>query len=309
MTEYTIPFDKAKELLRIEDNRTLNSFISQAKISITSNQSGDPLAMVLEKSALGQALRIKQLPEKFLIVEEVAELLHIAPSQVISLCSSNLLPHYKLNPNRGSRKLFVEEEVLASQTAKIILEQSLEAWAINWRLIKYQELIEKLLLLAERGDFFSAKSHDIVSSLLFQKISPRDLGKKYNMTSEGIRYIFETKLSGLIDGIGNLTDKLKEIKVENGKLRKENWELKAKLKAAAEVQSVASAPSELFGINVTELDFPVRALHCFANAGIENLGQLVGYTKSQLLLMSTFGKKTLTEVNETLAEKGIVLDD
>ena len=47
--------------------------------------------------------------------------------------------------------------------------------------------------------------------------------------------------------------------------------------------------------------FVVRALNCLKSADVETLGELVVFNKTDLLKFRNFGKKSLTELDELLA--------
>ncbi len=58
---------------------------------------------------------------------------------------------------------------------------------------------------------------------------------------------------------------------------------------------------------VDELELSVRSSNCLKNVGIETLGDLVQRTEEQMLETRNFGKKSLEEIREKLAEFGLKL--
>jgi DNA-directed RNA polymerase subunit alpha len=56
---------------------------------------------------------------------------------------------------------------------------------------------------------------------------------------------------------------------------------------------------------LSELDLSVRAYNCLKAADIESLGDLVSYNIADLLKFRNFGKKSLTELEELVAEKNL----
>jgi hypothetical protein len=56
-----------------------------------------------------------------------------------------------------------------------------------------------------------------------------------------------------------------------------------------------------------DLDMSVRTANCLQNARIEQIGQLIQLTESQLLQSKNFGRKSLNEVKELLSEFGLRL--
>jgi len=58
---------------------------------------------------------------------------------------------------------------------------------------------------------------------------------------------------------------------------------------------------QLLKSKLADMDLSVRALNCLKSAEVETLGELVVYTKTDLLKFRNFGKKSLTELDELLA--------
>jgi DNA-directed RNA polymerase subunit alpha len=62
---------------------------------------------------------------------------------------------------------------------------------------------------------------------------------------------------------------------------------------------------QLLKTKLTDLDLSVRALNCLKAAEVETLGDLVTYTKADLMKFRNFGKKSLTELDELVETKGL----
>ena len=58
---------------------------------------------------------------------------------------------------------------------------------------------------------------------------------------------------------------------------------------------------QLLKTKLVDMDLSVRALNCLKSAEVETLGELVGFNKTDLLKFRNFGKKSLTELDELLA--------
>lgn len=58
---------------------------------------------------------------------------------------------------------------------------------------------------------------------------------------------------------------------------------------------------QLLKTKLVDLDLSVRALNCLKSAEVETLGELVRFNKTDLLRFRNFGKKSLTELDELLA--------
>lgn len=74
---------------------------------------------------------------------------------------------------------------------------------------------------------------------------------------------------------------------------------------------VPEEPQEKFNENllrtVDELELSVRSANCLANANIKYIGDLVQKTESEMLKTKNFGRKSLKEIKEILAEMGLSL--
>ena len=58
---------------------------------------------------------------------------------------------------------------------------------------------------------------------------------------------------------------------------------------------------QLLKSKLVDMDLSVRALNCLKSAEVETLGELVVFTKTDLLKFRNFGRKSLTELDELLA--------
>ncbi len=74
---------------------------------------------------------------------------------------------------------------------------------------------------------------------------------------------------------------------------------------------VTPEPEQPFNENllrsVDELELSVRSANCLANANIKYIGDLVQKTESEMLKTKNFGRKSLKEIKEILAEMGLSL--
>jgi DNA-directed RNA polymerase subunit alpha len=59
--------------------------------------------------------------------------------------------------------------------------------------------------------------------------------------------------------------------------------------------------------SIDELELSVRAANCLENAGIRYVGELVTKSESEMLKTKNFGRKTLNEIKDLLAEMGLHL--
>ena len=63
--------------------------------------------------------------------------------------------------------------------------------------------------------------------------------------------------------------------------------------------------SELLAKPIEELDLSVRSANCLKNANIRTLGDLVQRTEREMLSTKNFGRKSLDEIKDVLANMGL----
>ena len=63
---------------------------------------------------------------------------------------------------------------------------------------------------------------------------------------------------------------------------------------------------QLLKTKLIDMDLSVRALNCLKAAEVETLRDLVSFNKADLMKFRNFGKKSLIELDELVANKGLV---
>jgi DNA-directed RNA polymerase subunit alpha len=64
---------------------------------------------------------------------------------------------------------------------------------------------------------------------------------------------------------------------------------------------------EVLNRSVEELELSVRSYNCLKNANIQTIGELVQKTEAEMLRTKNFGRKSLNEIKEILANMGLSL--
>ena len=64
---------------------------------------------------------------------------------------------------------------------------------------------------------------------------------------------------------------------------------------------------EVLNRSVEELELSVRSYNCLKNANIQTIGELVQKTEAEMLRTKNFGRKSLNEIKEILANMGLTL--
>jgi DNA-directed RNA polymerase subunit alpha len=68
----------------------------------------------------------------------------------------------------------------------------------------------------------------------------------------------------------------------------------------------SSVPSAIADMPIEDLDLPQRAFNSLKRHGITKVGQLLQTPDEELLRMRNFGKKSLDEIKERLAARGLI---
>jgi len=71
----------------------------------------------------------------------------------------------------------------------------------------------------------------------------------------------------------------------------------------------AGTGSAMDDILIEELELGVRSYNCLKRAGIQTIGELISKTEAELASIPNFGRKSIEEVKETLAARGLSLRD
>jgi len=85
-----------------------------------------------------------------------------------------------------------------------------------------------------------------------------------------------------------------------------NFEEPAEAAPVAEDQTAVELNENLFR-SVDELELSVRSANCLQNADLRYIGELVQKTEAEMLKTKNFGRKSLNEIKELLAEMGLSL--
>lgn len=77
------------------------------------------------------------------------------------------------------------------------------------------------------------------------------------------------------------------------------------VKASTQYDEETLHTRQLLKSKLADMDLSVRALNCLKAAEVETLGELVSFSKSDLMKFRNFGKKSLTELEELVQSKGL----
>lgn len=120
------------------------------------------------------------------------------------------------------------------------------------------------------------------------------------------KLIFEIQTDGSIDPQDALTEAAKILIQHFMLFSEERITLEDDDKSQVETYDEESLHMrQLLKTSLVDLDLSVRALNCLKAAEVNNLGELVTHQKSDLMKFRNFGKKSLSELEEMVAERGL----
>ena len=76
---------------------------------------------------------------------------------------------------------------------------------------------------------------------------------------------------------------------------------------STEEKPVPTAPASEWDVPVETLNLSVRSFNCLKRAGISKVSELLDMTEDEIFKMRNFGKKSLDEIKQVLAERGLAL--
>lgn len=86
-----------------------------------------------------------------------------------------------------------------------------------------------------------------------------------------------------------------------------NFDENAEPAAESESEEEREKVNENLYRSVDELELSVRSANCLKNAGIKLIGELVSRSEAEMLKTQNFGRKSLNEIKDILAEMGLTL--
>jgi DNA-directed RNA polymerase subunit alpha len=86
-----------------------------------------------------------------------------------------------------------------------------------------------------------------------------------------------------------------------------NFDEAAEVVEQVEIEEEKERTNENLYRSVEELELSVRSANCLKNAGIKLIGELVSKSEAEMLKTQNFGRKSLNEIKDVLAEMGLTL--
>lgn len=175
----------------------------------------------------------------------------------------------------------------------------------------------RMELYVQRGRGYVAPEKVTLPDALAKTIGVIPIGamfspvRKVNYIVESTRVGFKTDLERLILEIWtNGTIYPVHALQEAARILRDFMEMFVRMDVSSSLPlppEVTLLPTDVPDVRVEELDFSVRTYNCLKRAGITSVRDLVRRTEHELLNIRNFGKKSLYEVREKLAQLNLTL--
>jgi DNA-directed RNA polymerase subunit alpha len=138
---------------------------------------------------------------------------------------------------------------------------------------------------------------------------------KVNLTTEEARVGQEINFDRLLMFVwtnGSITPE--EAVRESAKILSRHIEMFVRIGEQVEIGGAASERKDevdaaVLDMSLDDLELSARSLNCLKKASIKTVGELLSYSRADLMKLENFGAKSLDEVNEKLAEYKLNLKD
>lgn len=160
--------------------------------------------------------------------------------------------------------------------------------------LRFRNFLFTIKYTMQRVGLFKERENEIFSMVL-DGYTLEEIGKKYDLTSERIRQIFEKSLRRAKYALERYAKERQQI--EEYKKRIEVLEAQNRALTILGSKATGDIPSTM---RLRDLNFSVRALGIFAACEIDTLEDLINTSPMELLRYRGMGRKTLNEIRELM---------
>lgn len=196
------------------------------------------------------------------------------------------------------------------------INQSLPRWA--W---KEDEMDKPSILFTPNLDSIldaalNKREQRLIRMRYEQGMSYRSIGEAFGVGSERVRQIKVVAVNKLREAKYYLrlcaVPKIESIRLlsKTKELIRQKEELEEKIEYLSGLVSEEKMAAQIetpLDASISELNIPIRALNCLAIHGINTIGELLGYTKSELREFRNLGAKSVMDIEQALNARGYEL--
>ena len=195
-----------------------------------------------------------------------------------------------------------QKELLASERKVNAKIQMLMHDALNISSFSYEKIGSSLCTLLELTSQGGMREKKIQAFFNGDRIS--NIAEEFELSRERVRQIVIKAVRKFNYAIEELAD----LKQENNSLKEEIKNVKMRLimqEGEKEEELSEDVPPSVFSIRLVNCNLPVRVLNVTKAADIDTIGDLVQYSRFDMVKFRNFGKKSLMQLDEFIHEMGL----
>ena len=196
-----------------------------------------------------------------------------------------------------------QKELLASERKVNTKIQMLMHDALNVSSFSYDKIGSSLCMLLELTAQYGLREKKIMQAF-FNGDRISDIADNFELSRERVRQIVIKAIRKFNYAIEELVD----LKLENNSLKEEIKNVKMQFimqEGKKEEEQSEDVPPSLFSIRLVNCNLPVRVLNVTKAADIDTIGDLVQYSKLDMIKFRNFGKKSLMQLDDFIHEMGL----
>ena len=196
-----------------------------------------------------------------------------------------------------------QKELLTSERKVNAKIQMLMHDALNVSSFSYDKIGSSLCSFLELSSQGETREKKIMQSF-FDGDRISNIADEFGLSKERVRQIIIKAIRKFNYAIEELTG----LKRENDSLKEEIKNVKMQLiiqEGEKEEELSGDIPPSVFSIRLVNCDLPVRVLNVTKAADIDTIGDLVQYSKFEMVKFRNFGKKSLMQLDEFIHEMGL----
>nr|DAG60887.1 MAG TPA: DNA-directed RNA polymerase subunit alpha [Caudoviricetes sp.] len=194
-----------------------------------------------------------------------------------------------------------QKELLASGRKVNAKMQMLMHDALNVSSFSYDKIGGSLCTLLELTSQGGMREKKIMQAF-FNGDRISNIAEELELSRERVRQIVVKAIRKFNYAIKELAD----LKQENNSLKEEIKNVKMQLiMQEGEEEQSEDVPPSVFSIRLVNCNLPVRVLNVTKAADIDTIGDLVQYSKFEMVKFRNFGKKSLMQLDEFIHEMGL----
>lgn len=195
-----------------------------------------------------------------------------------------------------------QKELLASERKVNAKMQMLMHDALNVSSFSYDKIGGSLCTLLELTSQGGMREKKIMQAF-FNGDRISNIAEELELSRERVRQIVVRAIRKFNYAIKELAD----LKQENNSLKEEikNVKMQLIMQEGEEEEQSEDVPPSVFSIRLVNCNLPVRVLNVTKAADIDTIGDLVQYSKFEMVKFRNFGKKSLMQLDEFIHEMGL----